>query len=541
MTRLLLALTLIALPLSAQQVSDGTRATRAIDSMAMKAHLEFLANDLLEGRKPGTRGGELAALYLKTQFERLGLEPAGDSGTYYHHVPIIALTPSPTLSVQHGGSNETLSYMKDYLLWSMQDSSSVSASGELVYVGYGIVAPEYRWNDYAGVDVKGKIVVTLVNDPGLQDSTIFRGSTLTYYGRWTYKIEEAERQGAAGILMIHTDESATYPWSTVSSSWSGPQIRVARPSGPLMVAGWLTHDAAAQLMGGGARLDSLTRAAARAGFKPVSLGASATASVKSTVQRTETDNVVARLPGHGPHKAEAVIIGGHYDHFGISTPVNGDSIYNGAEDNASGTAAVLAVAEAMVRSGVRPDRSIVFVGFAAEEAGLLGSTAFAARPTLPVKDIAGVLNMDVMNLHGASRDVGALGLDQSSLGATFRQAARAEGLSVAVNPEALRTGAFFRSDHFPFARAGVPALSIEGPTRFVGESAAYAKQVADDYTAHRYHQPSDEVLPSFDYAGAVQQMKVITRAALMVADAPGMPTWSRTSEFKEAGEARMKD
>ncbi|HET7603949.1 MAG TPA: M20/M25/M40 family metallo-hydrolase [Gemmatimonadales bacterium] len=541
MTRLLLALSVLAVPLAAQQPGEATRATRAVDSTTMKAHLEFLANDLLEGRKPGTRGGELAALYLKTQFERLGLEPAGDSGTYYHHVPIISLTPSPTLSVQHGGSTETLSYMKDYMLWSMHDTTSVSASGELVYVGYGIVAPEYNWNDYDGVDVKGKIVVTLVNDPGLQDSTIFRGSTLTYYGRWTYKIEEAERQGAAGILMIHTDESATYPWSTVSSSWSGPQIRVARPSGPLVVAGWVTHDAAAQLMGGATRLDSLTRAAARAGFKPVSLDASASASVESRVQRTETDNVVARLPGHGPHKAEAVLIGGHYDHFGISTPVNGDSIYNGAEDNASGTAAVLAVAEAMVRSGVRPDRSIVFIGFAAEEAGLLGSTAFAARPTLPIKNIAGVLNMDVMNLHGASRDVGALGLDQSSLGATFREAARAEGLSVAVNPEALRTGAFFRSDHFPFARAGVPALSIEGPTRFVGKSAAYAKQVSDDYTAHRYHQPSDEVLPSFDYAGAVQQMKVITRAALMVANAAGMPTWSPESEFKEAGEARMKN
>jgi Zn-dependent M28 family amino/carboxypeptidase len=531
----------LSAPLSAQQASPGTRAARAIDSMVMKAHLEFLANDLLEGRKPGTRGGQLAALYLKTQFERLGLEPAGDSGTYYHKVPIISLTPSPTLSVQHGGTSETLSYMKDYMLWSMHDTSSVSASGELVYVGYGIVAPEFNWNDYAGVDVKGKIVVTLVNDPGLQDSTIFRGSTLTYYGRWTYKIEEAERQGAAGILMIHTDESATYPWSTVSSSWSGPQIRVARQSGPLIVAGWLTHEAAGRLMGGTARLDSLTTAAARRGFKPLSLGATASASVTSEVERTETENVVARLPGHGPHKAEAVVIGGHYDHFGISTPVDGDSIYNGAEDNASGTGAVLAVAEAMTRARVRPDRSIIFIGFAAEEAGLLGSTAFAARPTIPLKDMAAVLNMDVMNLHGASRDVGALGLDQSSLGATFRQAARAEGLSVAVNPEALRTGAFFRSDHFPFARAGVPALSLEGPTRYVGKPADYARQISDDYTAHRYHQPSDEVLPGFEYAGAVQQMKVITRTALLVADAARMPTWSETSEFKEAGEARMKD
>jgi hypothetical protein len=217
MTKLLLALSLFTVPLAAQQASDATRAARAVDGKVMQAHLEFLAHDLLEGRKPGTRGGELAALYLKTQFERLHLEPAGDSGTYYHTVPVISLTPSPTLSVQHGGTNETLEYMKDYMLWSMHDTSSVSASGELVFVGYGIVAPEYNWNDYAGVDVKGRIVVTLVNDPGLQDSTIFRGSTLTYYGRWTYKIEEAERQGAAGILMIHTDESATYPWSTVSS------------------------------------------------------------------------------------------------------------------------------------------------------------------------------------------------------------------------------------------------------------------------------------------------------------------------------------
>jgi Zn-dependent M28 family amino/carboxypeptidase len=541
MTRLLLALSVLAAPLAAQQVSDATRAARAVDCTVMQAHLEFLANDLLEGRRPGTRGGELAALYLKTQFERLHLEPAGDSGTYYHKVPIISLTPSPTLSTSSGARTDSLTYMKDYMLWSMHDTSSVSVSGDLVYVGYGIVAPEFNWDDYAGVDVKGKIVVTLVNDPGLQDSTIFRGSTLTYYGRWTYKIEEAERQGAAGILMVHTDQSATYPWSTVSSSWSGPQIRVARESGPLVVAGWLTHEAAGRLLGGPARLDSLTKAAARRSFRPIALGATATASVNSEVKRTETVNVVARLPGHGPHKAEAVLIGGHYDHFGIGTQVAGDSIYNGAEDNASGTAAVLAVAEAMTRSGVRPDRSILFIGFAAEEAGLLGSTAFAARPTVPLKDMAAVLNMDVMNLHGASRDVGALGLDQSTLGATFRQAARAEGLSVAVNPEALRTGAFFRSDHFPFARAGVPALSIEGPTRYVGKPAGYAKQVGDDYTEHRYHQPSDEVLPSFDYAGAVQQMKVIARTALMVANGAAMPTWAATSEFKEAGKARVQN
>ncbi len=528
-----------ALP-AQQPASDAAKAARAVDGHVLQAHLEFLANDLLEGRKPGTRGGQLAALYLQTEFERLGLEPAGDSGSYMHRVPIISLTPAPTLAIERPTGTDTLRYRSDYMLWSMHDAPDVSMQGDLVYVGYGIVAPEFQWNDYAGVDVKGKIVVALVNDPGLQDSTIFRGSTLTYYGRWTYKIEEAERQGAAGILMIHTDPSATYPWSTVSSSWSGPQIRVARESGPLVIAGWLTHEAAAGIMGGGPRLDSLTAAAARHGFTPVPLELSASAHVRSEVRRTETFNVVGRLQGHGPHKAEAVLIGGHYDHFGIGTPVNGDSIYNGAEDNASGTAAVLALAEAMTRAGVRPDRSIIFVGFAAEEAGLLGSTAFADRPSLPIRDLVAVLNLDVMNLHGASRDVGALGLDQSTLGATFRRAAAAEGLSVAVNPEALRTGAFFRSDHFPFARAGVPALSLEGPTRYVGRPATYAKQVSDDYTASRYHQPSDEVLPDFDYAGAAQQMRVIARTALMVADRPAVPTWSPSSEFHEAGEARIK-
>jgi len=538
MSLLALPFLLMTAPLTAQQaISPGTRVSRAISGQVMRAHLEFLANDLLEGRKPATRGGELAALYIKTQFERLGLEPASDSGTYFHRVPIIALTPSPALSVS---SAVPLAYLKDYMLWSMHDDPDVEAKGDLVYAGYGIVAPEYGWNDYAGLDVKGKIVVTLVNDPGLQDSTIFRGRTLTYYGRWTYKIEEAERQGAAGILMIHTDESATYPWSTVSSSWSGPQIRVARTSGPLAVAGWLTHEAAARLLGGADRLDSLTAAAAHQGFHGAPLGVSADARVRSDLRRTETFNVVGRLPGHGPHQNQAVLIGGHYDHFGIGTPVNGDSIYNGAEDNASGTGAMMAVAEAMVRSGVRPDRSILFIGFAAEEAGLLGSTSFAGRPTVPIQDIAAVLNMDVMNVHGASRDVVALGLDQSSLGATFRKAAQAEGLSVSVNQEALRTGSFFRSDHFPFAKAGVPSLSIEGPTRFVGKPAGYAKQVADDYTEHRYHQPSDEVLPDFDYAGAVQQMRVIARTAMLVANSPTMPSWSATSEFKEAGEARLQ-
>jgi Zn-dependent M28 family amino/carboxypeptidase len=406
-------------------------------------------------------------------------------------------------------------------------------------VGYGIVAPEQNWNDYAGLDMKGKIAVALVNDPGLQDSTLFRGRILTYYGRWTYKIEEAQRQGAAGILMVHTTESATYPWTTVLSGWTGPQVRLETPPSPLLAAGWLHQDAATRVFrAGGQDLAKLTRAAARPGFKPVPLGVKMEGSVQSAIRRTETANVLGRLPGSGPHAREAVLIGGHYDHFGIGAPVNGDSIYNGAEDNASGTAAVLAAAEAFVRSGVRPGRSIIFAGFAAEESGLIGSQALADHPPVPLRDLAAILNLDEMNLHGRTSDVSALGLDQSSLGQVFTAAARAEGLTITTNREALLQGSYFRSDHFPLARAGVPGTSLQNGSNYVGRPAGWGKEQADEFTAKRYHQPSDQVQPWFDYAGAMQQLRVTLRTAVAVADAPSQPVWNRNSEFREAGEKR---
>jgi Zn-dependent M28 family amino/carboxypeptidase len=519
----------------------GTRVARAVDGKVLKAHLEFLADDALEGRRPGTRGGELAAKYIATQFARLGLQPAGDSGTYYHHVPIITLTPHPTARV--GGSNAAeLSYRNDYVLWSMRNDSIVNARGDLVFVGYGIVAPEYGWNDYEGVDVKDKIVVMLVNDPGLRDSTIFRGPILTYYGRWTYKIEEAQRQGAAGILMIHTTESATYPWSTVQSSWTGPQVRIEVPPTSLLVAGWLNQDAATTIFRqAGKDLGSLMGQAYHRGFKPVPLGLSLDATVGSEIRRSETSNVLGRLPGQGPLAGEAVLIGGHYDHFGISTPVGGDSIYNGAEDNASGTAAVLAAAEAFVRSGIRTNRSVVFVAFTAEESGLLGSQAMIANPVIPLSRIAAILNLDVMNLNGRTRDVSALGLDQSSLGAVFSRAAAAEGLQVTVNEDALLRGLYFRSDHFPFAKAGVPGTSIQNGKQYVGQPAGYGSQKEKEYTEKRYHQPSDEVLPSFSYDGATQQLRVIVRTAVAVANAPAQPVWNKSSEFRTAGEDRARE
>jgi Zn-dependent M28 family amino/carboxypeptidase len=517
--------------------SPGSRVARTLDARVLRSHLEFLADDALEGRAPGTRGGRTAAKYIAAQFERLGLEPAGESGTYFQPVPIIALTPEPSLGVSGGAP---LAWKKDYVMWSMRDDTLVNARADAVFAGYGIVAPEYGWNDYAGLEAKGKIVIVLVNDPGLQDSTIFRGKILTYYGRWTYKIEEAQRQGAAGILMIHTTGSASYPWTTVLSGWVGPQVRLERAPGPLQVAGWLQQDAAARLfVQAGQDLASLTTAAARKGFRAVPLTLRLDATVRSAIRRSETGNVLGRWPGRGPLAREAVLIGGHYDHFGVGAPVNGDSIYNGAEDNASGTAGVLAVAEAFVRSGIHANRSIVFLGFAAEESGLLGSQALAATPPFPLRDMVAILNLDVLNLYGRTRDFSALGLDQSSLGGATTRAAAAEGLRVSSNEEALMRGAYFRSDHFSLARAGVPGTSLESGLDFVGRPAGWGKEQKDKYTAERYHQPTDEIQPWFNYDGALQQLRVIVRTALIIGNAPEQPKWSPSSEFRQAGEARI--
>jgi Zn-dependent M28 family amino/carboxypeptidase len=535
MALLMLAPTILAAQRSA---ASAARVTAALSADVLRAHTEFLSDDVLEGRAPGTRGGELARKYLATQFLRLGLEPAGDSGTYVQRVPIIALTPTPSLAVS-APSRMPLEWKEDYVLWSMRNASTVGLQAPAVFVGYGIVAPEANWNDYAGLDARGKIVVALVNDPGLQDSTLFRGKILTYYGRWTYKIEEARRQGAAGLLLVHTTESATYPWTTVLSGWTGPQRRLESPPDSLVVAGWLQERTAARLFQlGGKDFRALTAAAAKRGFRPVPLGITLGASVRSSIRRTETANVLGRLPGRGPLAKEAVLIGGHYDGYGIGAPVKGDSIYNGAEDNASGTAAVLAAAEAFARSGVRTDRSLIFVGFAAEESGLIGSQALADDPPVPLTDLAAILNMDVMNLYGRTRDVSALGLDQSTLGQSFRAAAASEGLQVTTNEEALLRGAYFRSDHFPMARIGVPGLSLESGSMYAGKPAGYGKRQKDKYIADRYHQPSDEILPWFTYDGALQQLRVTVRTAVIVANASEQPRWAANSEFSEAGRAR---
>jgi Zn-dependent M28 family amino/carboxypeptidase len=537
-----------------QREASIARVSAAIRASEIWGPLRFLSDDLLEGRGTGARGGELAVQYLASRFLALGLEPAGDSGTYLQRVPIVAQNPTGALEYTVGGQAHALRFRQDFVAWSEQVPppapderpgtpvwADVAAANELVFVGFGVAAPEWRWDDFKGVDVRDKILLVLVNDPGLRDSTIFRGKTLTYYGRWTYKLEEAARRGARAVLLVHNDTMATYGWNTVVNSWTGDQVRLLKPNTSLQWAGWITQSAAAAMLRDrDLDLAQLMGAAARRDFSPVPTGITVRGTVRSAVRRTTTANVLARLPGGDPSlRDEVVVIGAHWDHHGIGRPVNGDSILNGALDNASGVATMLAVADAYVRTGVRPRRSLLFVGFTAEEKGLLGSQAFAESPPVPLRHVAAILNIDGANLWGSTRDIGALGADQSSLGRTFAQAARAEGLRVSVNRESLVSGGFFRSDHFPLAKAGVPGLSFQGGEDFVGRPANWGREQRDEYTRLRYHQPGDEILPWYTVDGARQQARVLARTAWLVGEDLRQPLWASGSEFRAEGERRL--
>src|SRR6059036_738123 len=506
-----------------------------VDTAAMDAHLRFLASDLLEGRAPATRGGRLAAEYIAAQFQALGLEPAGANGTYFQPVALVGMTPQPAFSWGKAASvPDTLVYRDAFVAWAERPEADISATGEVVFVGYGIRAPEWQWDDFKGADVRGKVLLMLVNDPGLVDSTVFLGKILTYYGRWTYKLEEAARQGAAGAILIHTTASATYPWEVVRGSWSVEQFKLDQPQSPnLAFAGWVTESSAREAFTKvGLNLDSLTRAAARRDFHPVSTGLTAAVRIHSALRRVESENVAARLPGGGrdPRLAsQAVLLTAHWDHKGIGPAIGGDSIYNGAEDNASGVAALLGAAKALTELP-RPARSILFVATTAEESGLLGSEAYVQHPLVPLAQTAAVLNLDVTNVRGATRDIGARGGDRSTLGPIFEAAARAESLKVESQPDV--RGSFFRSDHFPFARSGVPALSIKPGVDFVGRPAGWGVQQENIYNQDRYHQPSDEYQPTFRYAGLAQEVRVTVRAARAIGNDPAMPRWLPSSEFQ---------
>jgi Zn-dependent M28 family amino/carboxypeptidase len=515
----------------------GGPALDEIRAEHIKAHLRFLSHDLLEGRAPSTRGGQLAAEYLASQLAAIGYEPAGDNGTYFQNVPIVesVVDPSFTLTAGTGGS---FKYLDDIVAFSGLQEPRIDVAGDLVFVGHGIVAPEYQWNDYDGVDMKGRVALVMVNDPPAtaDEPQLFGGDALTYYGRWTYKFEEAARQGAAGAILIHTDASATYPWQVVQTSWSGTQYSLpAAPGQPaLAMKAWATENAAREIVKrGGHDLDALRKTALVRGAKPVPLGVPVTATLSQQVQQKTSPNVIGVL--RGATSAEGVIYTSHYDHFGIrearpTDPPDTDRIFNGAQDNAAGVSATLEVAQAFARAPVRPARSVYIMFTTAEESGLLGAEHFAAHPVLPASAWAANINIDGVNLFGKARDVVLLGSERSTLGMLAQALAQESGRVIGPDPEPGR-GYFFRSDHFPLAKAGIPALSISDPVEYLGRDPGYAKKLRDEYIAKDYHQPSDEFKEEWDYTGAVDDMRFLTELGWRVANGEAMPAYHANEQF----------
>ncbi len=507
-----------------------------ITTASLVEHVRTLSSDEFEGRAPATPGGERAAEYLASQLKALGLEPAGDDGTYFQQVPIVEAVVDPSFTLSVPGASYR--FLQDVVAFSDLETARVQVQGEVVFVGYGINAPEQQWNDYAGVDMKGKWALIMVNDPPApaDEPDLFGGPALTYYGRWTYKFEEAARQGAAGAILIHTDESATYPWQVVQTSWTGTQYSLPPEAGTpaLGVKAWMTEKAARDLASrGGRNLDTLRASASTRGFKAVTLGLRAAATLQQKTARKTAPNVVARLAGINDE--QAVVFTSHWDHFGVRAPQPGDApdadrIFNGAYDNASGCAGLLEIARAMVRAPERPGRSMYFVFTTAEESGLLGSEYFIAHPPIPADRMAANLNVDGLNYLGPTRDMVQLGSDRSTLGPMIEAILAAEGRTLGVDTHPER-GYFFRSDHFPLAKAGVPALSISEPREFTGPDAAALRAKQEAYNGKDYHQPSDEYDPSWDFSGAVEDLKVLATLAWQVAAAPEMPRYNAGDQF----------
>jgi Zn-dependent M28 family amino/carboxypeptidase len=518
--------------------AQRARAAAPITAAEVDAHLRFLSSDLLEGRAPATRGGQLAAEYIASELREDGIMP-GANGSYFQDVPIdIVGAQQQTIRVTTGGkAPATLRYPDDVVMWAGSAADSSAMRGEVVFVGYGVNAPENNWNDFKGMDLKGKVLLILVNDPPAPASepNLFGGKAMTYYGRWTYKFEEAERQGAAGALIIHTTERAGYPWHTVVGSWAKEQRMLPRDASlpaPLGIRGWITDSmATALLTRAGLDLAALRTQAASRDFKPVPTGITIDASFRNSVAHMQSQNVVGLLPGRDAKlKNEYVAFSAHWDHLGIGPAVNGDSIYNGASDNASGVADLLAVARAAA-DGPPAKRSMLFVFVTAEESGLLGSEWFGQHPTVPKARIVAALNMDGGNVLGRTRDLTVLGDTKSSLGPTIAAMIRPMGMSISPDDHPER-GAFYRSDHFSFAKVGIPAVSIGAGNDFVGRPAGWGAQQDDDYTEHRYHQPSDQYDPKFDLSGATQLSQIVLRLGLKLANDPAWPTWAKGAEFK---------
>lgn len=531
------ALPLVAAGAALMAARTFEEARSSITAAGIRSHLYFLSQDELQGRAPGTPGGALAAEFIASRFIGMGLEPV--QGSHFQQVPVTGITTDPTtraLAFESDDQRLPAHTNGDAVIWPGAPLPVVQVAGELVFVGYGADAPEWRWDDFKGRDLEGKVLVFLVGDPPAppDEPGLFDGRALTYYGRWSYKIEEARRRGATGALLIHSSQAAGYDWEVVQSSWGGEQYVLADEAegAPVLLQGWLTQVFARRMLAlAGLDLDELYVRATRRDFRPVATGLTVRARMNSRTRPIETRNVVGVLRGaHPERRPEAVVLTSHYDHLGIGPAVDGDSIYNGAYDNASGVALLLEVAEAFARLEPRPDRSILFLATTAEEAGLLGSRHYIADPLFPLQRTVAALNVDGANLWGETHDVIALGADRSTLGDIVGDRAEEAGLTVVPDP-APENGSFFRSDHFPFARAGIPVLNLQHGIRFRGRSPGWGQRILAEYDARHYHRPSDEYDPTFDLDGAVQQGRLLFSIAYDVAMADSIPEWHPGQAF----------
>ena len=535
--------------LSTVGCAGGTSPEKAIASITAEDIArddQVLASDSFGGRAPSSRGEELTINYLKGRFQDMGLQP-GNGDSYFQEVPLVSimLDPNTGLRIAGGGGTTTFEYGSEYMAWTKRVVESVELSGsEMVFVGYGVVAPEYDWNDYAGVDVKGKTVVMLVNDPGFAsgDTTLFNGKSMTYYGRWTYKYEEAARQGAAAALIVHETEPAGYPWEVVEGSWKGEQFDLESENGNMnraKVEGWLTLESARKVFDqAGLDYDTLKAAAAKRGFEAVPMGLKASSTLHNTLRHSTSHNVLAVLPGRD-RPDEYVVYTAHWDHLGTKSGTAGDSIYNGALDNASGVAGLLALAGAFSSLSAPPQRSILFMSVTAEEQGLLGSKYYATHPVYPLNKTVAEINMDGLDIWGPMKDITVIGYGQSKLDDYLAQAAQTQDRHLRPDPEPEK-GFYYRSDHFEFAKQGVPALYTDAGIESVEHGEEWARQQRDAYTAERYHKPADEYDPDWDLRGAVEDLQLLFRVGYRLVNESTFPNWKPGSEFKAKRDSMMR-
>jgi Zn-dependent M28 family amino/carboxypeptidase len=517
-------------------------AAASIDPEKIRAHVRFLSLDLLEGRGPGKRGGELAAQYLATQFALAGLEPAGDNGTYFQHVPLVAVHTVEDKTkfsfVPAAGQPIDLAYGTEIVSKDETGQSTAEIDAPIVFVGYGIHAPEYNWDDYAGVDLKGKIALIIVNEPPSNDEKFFKGEALTYYGRWTYKYEEAARRGAVGVLIIHRTDLASYGWEVVRNSQAIEKSYLqGDPDATLRAAAWIQHDVAQRLLtlAGLGDLDQAIDRAGKRGFHAVELNVRLKGHVESLVRRYDSSNVVGRVPGVA-HTGNAVLYTAHYDHLGIDPDAKGDNIYNGAADNGTGCGILLEMARAFAQSSQRPPHDVYFASVTAEEQGLLGSQYLGMHPPVSAGQISLDLNYDMLLPIGIPRSVSLGGAERINFWPTVEEVAKDFDLALLPDPRP-GAGSYYRSDHFSLARAGIPAFSIDQGEMFEGHDAAWGHEQSEDYVAHHYHQPSDEYRADWDFRGNAKLARFGFVLGWLASEQPASVEWLPGDEFEAARKA----